>query len=167
MADASLVRRLGLGLSASCATLSATFLAAICALTVMEVVLRYIAGRPTAWSNDVIGLCMAGLVFAALPWITYRNAHIAIPLLPDALPPTVRRVYLVVIGLAGIVILTMIAWLIWRVFQQHVDRGTLTSGVVRVPRWWLSGGMLLGFAGAGLAWALRIADAPPPFTTEG
>jgi TRAP-type C4-dicarboxylate transport system permease small subunit len=160
MTASALATQLGIALAWAGAALSAAFLAAMCILTCAEVVLRYAFSSPTAWSNDVIGLCMAGIVFSALPWITWENAHIAIPLVPDALPPGPRRVALAALGLVAAATLVGFCWLVMGVLEQHLARGTLTSGVVRVPRWWLSGGMFIGFGTAALAAFLRLAASP-------
>ena len=62
-------------------------------LTLWEVVARYAFDAPTTWTAEATGYALAAVVFASLPEVTRRNAHVAIDVLPGkrSIQPRIDR----------------------------------------------------------------------------
>src|SRR5687767_6561644 len=69
---------------------SLVFYAAV-AVTAVEVVLRYVFGRPTIWAHEAtVMLCAIGYLAGGI-YAMHRDDHIRITFLYDRLPPRWRR----------------------------------------------------------------------------
>lgn len=65
---------------------------------ILEVFLRYVFNAPTIWGHEtVVFLIASAFIFGGL-FVAARDAHIRVVLIYDALRPTVRRVFDVVIS---------------------------------------------------------------------
>jgi TRAP-type C4-dicarboxylate transport system permease small subunit len=74
----------------SAAWVSLVFYAAV-AVTAIEVVLRYVFGRPTIWAHEAtVMLCAIGYLAGGI-YAMHRDDHIRISFLYDRLPPAWRR----------------------------------------------------------------------------
>ena len=100
-----------------------------------EVVARYALGRPTIWTADAVGYALAVAVFAALPEVTRRRAHVAVDILPAALPARAQALVVratdAAAGLAAGAAGAIAAREGWR----QLERGLMTNAAVPVPRW--------------------------------
>ncbi len=119
-------------------------------LYVFEVVMRYGFGAPTTWSGEAVQYALAVLIFCALPEITRRNAHVAIDIVPEALPPAVshwlaRATALIAAGACGVA-----GWIIAGEALRQFDRGLMTNAANPIPRWWITAVIALGFSSAAL-----------------
>lgn len=54
--------------------------------------MRYAIGKPFAYTEELVGLLFATMVFLSLPYCTLRRRHIEVTLLTDRFPPALRRV---------------------------------------------------------------------------
>lgn len=66
-------------------------LPALCALVVVDVVLRYLFSLPLQWGSDVKELLLLMLVTAGLPGTSLAGEHIRVGLLDERLPKRVQR----------------------------------------------------------------------------
>ncbi|MEM8813387.1 MAG: TRAP transporter small permease [Pseudomonadota bacterium] len=148
---------------------AASALAAIVVLYLYEVVARYFFNAPTTWSGEAVRYALAGLMFLSLPEVTRRSAHVAIDILPEMLPPSLRRLLagagllvsaLVSSAASGIVTLEAI---------RQFERGLMTNAAHPIPRWWITTVIAIGLASAalhflrqGFAGAPREADPDGP-----
>lgn len=65
---------------------------ALTLLVALSAVMRYALGQPFAFTEELVGLLFAALVFLALPYVTFRRQHIEVTLLRDCLPAGAQRV---------------------------------------------------------------------------
>jgi TRAP-type C4-dicarboxylate transport system permease small subunit len=94
---------------------SAALLAAMAAVTFVDVVGRYLFNRPMRGAFELTEVLMAATIFAALPSLTRRREHIAIDILDHYLPARVQRIRDRVIDAASAAV---VAFLAWRFFLQ-------------------------------------------------
>ena len=125
-------------------------LGAMVLLTLWEVVARYAFDAPTTWTAEAAGYALAAVVFAGLPEVTRRNAHVAIDVLPVLLPPragaALVRITDAVAGLTAGIAAAIVAREAWR----QLGRGLMTNAAVPVPRWPITAVIALGLGLAAL-----------------
>lgn len=105
---------LALGLIA-CLTLFAMM-----ALTFADVLGRYLFNRPLPGAYEMIAFMMPLMIFAALPVVCYREAHVTVDLLEGITPGSWRRSQGAAVSVLGAAVLGVLAW---RLFVQAVDNG--------------------------------------------
>lgn len=154
-------RGLGLGLAGTAQVLywaACAALVAIVVATVWEVVARYAFDAPTRWASDAVGWFLAASVALALPEVTRRRGHVAIGILVERLgaPPGYTRL---LAGLSGLVCLGT-AWIVSEELGRQLARGVTTSGAMPIPKAWITGCALIGFAGSGLAFVAQALARP-------
>jgi len=138
--------------------LAGVALALAVALYVMEVVLRYAFSAPTTWSGEVVQYMLAITIFCGLPEITRRTAHVAIDILPDALPkPAAVWHGRMNMGLATLTCGAASCIVAREAFKQF-ERGLMTNAAHPIPRWWLTALIALGLVSAALHFARRIRE---------
>lgn len=122
----------------------------ITGLYVFEVVMRYFLNAPTTWSSEAVQYSVAILIFCALPDITRRNAHVAIDIVPEALPVTAARWLERFNALLGAGACSVAGWIIAGEAMRQFDRGLMTNAANPIPRWWITAVIALGFGSAAL-----------------
>ncbi|MFT7653683.1 MAG: TRAP-type C4-dicarboxylate transport system permease small subunit [Candidatus Azotimanducaceae bacterium] len=89
------------------------FYLAAAAITVFEVMMRYVFNSPTEWAHELtILLCALGYLLSA-GYVTQRQTHIRITALYDILPGRVRwylDLFAIVFGFVVIALLVYAAW---------------------------------------------------------
>lgn len=121
-----------LALTRALAVLGALCILAMAALTVAAVAMRYGAGAPFRFTEELGGLLLVTSVFLSLPYVLARHEHIRLTLVADRLPPRPRRVLWIVgqlIFLAFAVIFLRGAW----ADALFTLRLGLRSEVARIP----------------------------------
>lgn len=58
----------------------------------LSAIMRYVIGKPFGFTEELVGLLFAALVFLALPYVTARRNHIEIALIFDLLPKFMGRI---------------------------------------------------------------------------
>ena len=132
--------------------------AAVC-LYVFEVVARYLFDAPTTWSGEAVQYALAVMIFAGLPEITRRKAHVAIDMVPEALTGRAAlwlgRINLAVAaaacGLAGAIVA--------REAAKQFERGLMTNAAHPIPRWWITALIAAGLLSAALHMARQAQEA--------
>lgn len=119
-------------------------LAALAAITLIEIVSRYFFSSPTIWASDAVRYLMACVIIFGLPDVTLNRQHVAIDLFTrkfraDGLYP--RGLSLVCAIVSAITSLIFLD-----VFIGHLASGALTQGLWKIQRSWLSGALVFGFA---------------------
>ena len=146
--------------------LACAALVVILLVYVAEVALRYVFDAPTRWSSDVVAYALAASVALALPAVTRDGAHVAITSLVDRLPARLRgRCLRLLATVSAAACLTAAALLALQGLVQWRD-GIETVAALPIPKWWLSGVVGLGLAGAA-AQFLRHAIWPPAQAPDG
>ncbi|MEM8589189.1 MAG: TRAP transporter small permease [Pseudomonadota bacterium] len=130
-------------------------------LYVFEVVMRYGFGAPTTWSGEAVQYALAVLIFCALPDSTRRNAHVAIDIVPEALPPALSIWFARFTALIAAVACGVAGWIIAGEALRQLDRGLMTNAANPIPRWWITAVIALGFASAALHFLRQTAHRRP------
>ncbi len=136
----SLLRALDLGLGGCCAFL----LMGLAALTVADVIGRYVLTAPLPGAFELTELMLGALVFAALPLATMTGEHVAVDALYDASPPRLRTALAWLGGVATAVALWAIAWRL-AVYSTRLANDEAVTDALLVPL------APLGWFGAGMA----------------
>ena len=133
-------------LSAALFGLAGAALVLAAGLTAFEVAARYLLSAPTTWSGEAVSVCLAVVIFAALPQVTREGGHIVVDLVTEALPPRGGRALerlgtglAVLASGAAAAIAGAEAW-------RQLERGLMTSGAHPIPRWWVTAWVALGLA---------------------
>jgi len=89
-------------------------------ILIQEVFLRYVLNAPTIWAHETtIFLCAVAFIYGGL-YAVARNAHIRVVILYDILPPTLLRVFNVVISLIGAISAAFFAWATWLMVERAI-----------------------------------------------
>lgn len=119
-------------------------------LYVFEVIMRYGFGAPTTWSGEAVQYALAVLIFCALPDITRRHAHVAIDIVPEALPPAVSVWLNRITAILAAGACAVAGWIIAGEAMRQFERGLMTNAANPIPRWWITAIIALGFTSAAL-----------------
>ena len=130
---------LDLGLGGCCAFL----LMGLVALTVVDVVGRYVLTAPLPGAFELTELMLGALVFAALPLATMTGEHVAVDALHDVSPPRVRTALAWLGGLASAAALWVIAWrlVVYSARLANDEAATDALLVPLAPLGWFAAGM--------------------------
>jgi TRAP-type C4-dicarboxylate transport system permease small subunit len=134
---------------------SASFIAAICALVFAQVILNMIDRLSTLFTGSAIGLSipsyadftgffLAAASFFALAFTLREGGHIRVTLFLQHISPRIRRLFeFWCVGLATAVSIYF-AWYMGLLVLDSFKFNDLSSGIVPVPLWIPQSGMLLG-----------------------
>lgn len=127
--------------------LSATLLAAMMLLTVVNVVLRYAANKPIYGTVELTQLLMAGVVFAGFALVTRNHSHIVVTLFEPALLRRVPRAYRFLSSAVNLVGVAFVAFLTLKSALFLAQGGERTL-MFKVPEdWFWALVSLLAFVG--------------------
>jgi len=126
-------------LEAVLGTAAALTLAAMMALTCVDVVGRYLFTRPVPGGLEIVEIMMAVIIFTALPLVTLREEHVTVDLL-DAITPG------------------------WLMRAQHVAASLVCAATAGVLAWrlFLRAGLMMGYGDTTAV--LKIALYPLTYT---
>lgn len=127
-----LCRGLTLGLDYSARVIAVTAMAVMFTLLLMNVVLRYIFTTGIPMAYEIHAVLLPWLVAGGLVVASARNRNIAVTLLPDLMPPAVRR--LVLIAVQGIILLIAVS-IVWSgqpILRASTFQSLSTLGVKQV-----------------------------------
>src|SRR5690606_27234747 len=62
------------------------------AFVALSAIMRYVVHAPFAFTEELVGLLFAALVFLALPYVTLQRKHIEVTLVTDLFSAPVRRI---------------------------------------------------------------------------
>lgn len=120
------------------------------ALYAFEVVARYLFDAPTTWSGEAVQYALAVLIFCALPDVTRRSAHVAIDIVPEALPENARDILGRINALVAALATGLAAWIVAGESLRQFEKGLMTNAANPIPRWWITAFIALGLASASL-----------------
>jgi TRAP-type transport system small permease protein len=95
------------------ATFAGVMLAAIMMVTVVDVIGRYRFNSPLPGASEIIEILMALLVYIGLPVVSQRNAHVAVDMFSNVMPPRLVPVRDFIVRLLCAGLLGVIAWRLW------------------------------------------------------
>jgi len=125
--DASGLERSGAAAREGLSTFAALVLAGIMLVSVIDVAGRYAFNRPLPGSSEITEILMAILIYAGLPIVSQRNAHITVDLLDSVTPPALARIRDSLVRLLSVFVLCVIAWRLWVYAAQIRDSKDVTE----------------------------------------
>ena len=137
--------------------ISALLLMAIFGLIAYAVGMRYFAGMPQPWIDEVAGWLLVGSVMLAIPEVQRRGDHIGIDFVTGKLRPSGRRV-LMILGVLTVLASAAIfvrEGMIMVEFSRIV--GVLSNRIPEVPLWMVQGVVPIGFALMALVALVQLA----------
>ena len=93
---------------------AAGILLAMMALTVVDVVARYVFSRPVRGAFEVTELMLLVLIFAGLPLVSFSDEHAVMDFIDRVLGPRAQRWLERIVQAACAVFMFLLAWLVWR-----------------------------------------------------
>ncbi len=87
----------------------AAMLAAIAAITVLDVIGRYI-GRPLPGANELIGLILVVIIVCGVGITQKAGGHIAVNVVVDRFPLLIRRILVLTSLISGFIVAVLISW---------------------------------------------------------
>lgn len=130
------------------ASLSAMFVALL-----VNVALRYIFGSGIAWAYEIHAILLPWLVAAGLIVAASRGANIAIAILPDLLPPPVRRLLLIAVEAVVLVIAVAVLWSSTPILKASQFQTLSALGIKQI---WGYSSLVYAFGGMAVISALDI-----------
>jgi TRAP-type C4-dicarboxylate transport system permease small subunit len=106
------------------------------ALTLVDVLGRYLFSSPVSGAYEVTELLLAAVIFMGLPLITADDGHIAVDILDGVFSDRVHAVQTWLIRLINIAAFGIFAWLLWE-NAFKVLRYEDTTAVLKIPYAWL------------------------------
>ncbi len=143
-----LVSRVDRALEAVLRWISTACLAVLAVLVCALVLVRFFPIIPLDWSDEIVELAFAWMVFLGTAALWRSHEHITIDFIPQALTGTrARRVLDVILGLLALAFLGVFTWQGWLLTIRARD----TSPMLTLPRplWYatlpLSGLVMIGY----------------------
>ena len=147
-------------LSRGLAALAAACVAAMAAIVGAAVVMRYAAGAPFRFTEELAGLLLGATAFLALPHAIVAERSIRVTLVAERLPPLARRAAWVAAQAVFVAFAAIFAVEAWAIasFTMMLD---LRTDLARLPLtpFMLGATGLVALAGALAAWRALM---PPP-----
>lgn len=112
--------------------LSGVALFVMLALTVADVLGRYLFARPVAGVIELIQYAMVVVVFAALPVVTRRGQHISVGLLDGRLHGLARRLQQTLVASACAIVLATLGWTLLETAASMREQADVI-GYLRLP----------------------------------
>lgn len=97
-----------------CDVLVALLLFLMMAVTVVDVLGRYVVNRPLEGSTEITRYLLVLVIFVALPMVTARRAHISISLVDKAFGPRADALRRTLVDLVAGTAMTAVGWFLWR-----------------------------------------------------
>lgn len=96
-------------------------------LTFVDVVGRYFFASPLDGATELTRLMMAGVIFSALPTVSFREQHIAVDLLDFIYPKSWVGLRQAFITLISAIAMGVIAWRVWILADRSRSYGDVTE----------------------------------------
>ena len=104
-------------------------LAAIVTINASELVVRNLGNHSFVWGYEVNLLLANWCYFLGICLVYHRNIDITVNFLVDWLPADARRIWLVVVNVAGTAMLATVAWYGWSLIEIQRFFRTTTLGI--------------------------------------
>ena len=93
---------------------ASTILLLMMALTVVDVVARYVFSRPLRGAFEVTELMLLVLIFAGLPLVSFSDEHAVMDFVDRVISPVAQRRLERVVQLVNAAFMLLLTWLVWR-----------------------------------------------------
>jgi TRAP-type C4-dicarboxylate transport system permease small subunit len=94
----------------------------------INVIGRYVFGAPLFWAEETLIFLVIWIVFLVAGSVTYRGAHLNMDLLYSRMPPALKRVVNIAIGLTFVICTSFTTWQSWKVVELHYRTHGVTAG---------------------------------------
>ncbi|MDH3232924.1 MAG: TRAP transporter small permease [Alphaproteobacteria bacterium] len=91
---------------------------ALMAVTMVDVVGRYVFSAPLPGGNEIVQILMAAIIYAALPSVCRQEAHITVDLLDGLTPRRVVPFRQMVMNAVGAAVMGTICWCLWLLAER-------------------------------------------------
>jgi TRAP-type C4-dicarboxylate transport system permease small subunit len=110
-------------------------LVAVAVATVVDALLRYLAGRPIPGTFEATELFLAAIIFFGLPYTGLIDGHVSVDALTGRLGPRGQHLTLAVTALVTAGLLAVITWQMASLAREYaaIDRTTITARIPVVP----------------------------------
>ncbi|QDL94370.1 TRAP transporter small permease (plasmid) [Paroceanicella profunda] len=115
--------------------------------TVASVGMRYIAGAPLQWTEEISGLLMVWIVMIGAIACERDKQHLTIDFIVAVLPRRAEALVGIVVGLASLGLLGAMGWLSWELAGSAKYKSTQ---ILRISWFWLDIALTVGAAGIAL-----------------
>ena len=116
-------------------TIAGIALSALMVITCIDVFGRYLLNKPLTGSTELIELILAGLVFIALPVISWRNDHVVVDIFDNYLPPLVHFIRGIIIHCIFAVTLYFVGERLLQLATRSLEFGEV-SEFFHIPLGW-------------------------------
>lgn len=131
---------------------AAAVLMALMLVTAVDVVGRYFINRPLSGGFELTEMLMATLIFAGLPLVTLRDAHVRVDLFDPVTPDWLFRIQHQVACAIGVICTGFLAYRLWLVGDLMLASGETTAQLKIFVAWLpYSMAFLMGFTALALA----------------
>lgn len=134
-------------------------LLAIVALTMAEVVSRYVLRDPLILADEFGGYALVAISFLGLAYCAWEKGHIRITFVVERMSPlNAGRVRVVTLALA-LVMVAVAAWVSWQFLGDSFTRNMRSNSLLSVPLKWPQMVMPIGFTLFALVLLAQLARA--------
>lgn len=115
---------------------AALLLGAMALLVTLDVVLRNVGLGSVAWVNEVSEYSLPVATLLIAPWLLYRNEHVRLDVVLQAVP---RRLCVVLERCCDVIGIAICAVFVWYSVRLILDSSRIGSMMVKtlvIPEWW-------------------------------
>lgn len=120
-----------------CGIAAALLFAAVAVLVAADVVMRNLGLGNLPWIVEISEYSLPVGTFLAAPWLLYRNEHVRVEILVNALPRPAAAALDRIADLIGLVACLGLAWYGIAVIRDSANIGSLIIKTLVFPEWWL------------------------------
>ncbi len=135
---------------------AAALLCVLVLMTVLAVALRYVAGSPLAWSEELSTLMILWIVMIGAVYAKRKDAMLRMDIFFNLMPPGLRRVLTI---LQEIIHCLLFGLMIYFGFKLALHAGAKTLPLLGVPVFWLYASLPVGACGLLLMSLFSLWDA--------
>lgn len=146
------LKRIDVAVRHSFGVIAALLLLLLMAVTCIDVIGRYIFGRPLNGAFELSEIVLSMIVYAALPLITLHKEHVTIDLLDGYIPERAVSAQRMLINVLSAAVLLLVTYALYLKTAQIVSSGMRTD-MLFVPLGVVSGLMT---AGAGFSAVISV-----------
>jgi TRAP-type C4-dicarboxylate transport system permease small subunit len=102
---------------------------------VLNVGLRFFAGKNVYGMIDAIEMGLMAATFLGAPWVLRKNAHVSVDIVLSGLSPARRLLVDRLTSLLGALLSALFTWATLSALMIALSRGSMMRGVLAIPEW--------------------------------
>lgn len=119
--------------------------AAMAAIMMAQVVMRYFFSAPLFWAEEISVQLLVFTTLFGLSLLVQKSQLVTIDFLPQALPPRARHALMALLGTVMLVLFVFFTWLGWD-WVNRPDVRLELGATTQLPRWYNFSALPLAFA---------------------